>query len=429
MWTAMLETLVAAVLSGLTPAWQATRRDGSVALKQESQNFTYRKLRLRNCLVGAQVAVSMVLLVGFGLFLKSLTRVWADLGFDPSHVYVASLDFSVAGINDPQGRQFARDLVARVSSLPSVQSASLASDLPLNGEDHNTSVGIPGQRAANPRGWFQIANNAVGGDYFKTMGIPILAGRGFSENDRDSAMAVALISASMAKRFWPDQNPIGKLLNYCGGGCPTTVVGVVGDIRSDHRADDFAVYRPLDQDYKSRLFLTIQTSDAARVMPILSQVLLQMSPDLPIIRIRSLNQTMAGGGLFLTWLGSWVAGVTGSLGVLLAAIGIYSVTAYAASSRQREIGIRTAIGARPRQVLQLMLREGLTLTAIGVVAGWSVSLAVMQLIAGALYGVTPNDTATFVAASAIVAAVALFATYPPARRAARLDPMNALRND
>jgi predicted permease len=424
-------TLFAALVSGLIPGLQMTRTDVSAAMKQDFPTTTYQRLRLRNALVVAQIALSLILLIAGGLFLSSLRHVWTDQGFDSKDVYVAALDFAIAGLDERAGRDLSAVLAERVASLPGIASAALATDLPLNGEDQNTSVGIPGQRAPTPRGWFQIPFIGVTPDYFAAMRIPILKGRGFNDTDGESSPPVAVISNSMARRFWPDEDAIGKIFNYCGGGCETTIIGIAGDTQDDHRENDFAVYRPLLQRnvYTSRLFLAFRTTDGAAAIPTVRRLIEQVHPDLAVISLRSLNQVMSGGGLYLQWLGLWISGAMGIFSVLLAALGIYGVTTYAVTCRTREIGIRTALGAGPGNVLRLMLREGLLLSFLGLLAGSVAALGLTRLIAGALYGVTPTDATSFVTAGSMVFAITLLATYLPTRRAARLDPLVALRHE
>jgi predicted permease len=423
-------TLFSALVSGLIPALQITRTDVSTAVKQDLAAMTYRRFHLRNALVVGQIALSLILLIGGGLFLRSLRHVWTDQGFDSDDVYVAALNFATTGLDERAGRDLSAVLAERVASLPGIASAALATDLPLNGEDQNTSIGIPGQRAPTPRGWFQIPFIGVTPGYFAAMRIPIVKGRGFNDMDRETSPPVAVISSSMARRFWPDEDPIGKSFNYCGGGCETTIIGIAGDTQDDHRESDFAVYRPLLQRnvYMSRVSLVFRTTDGPVVIPTVRRLIEQLHPDLMVISLRSLNQVMSGGGLYLQWLGLWISGAMGIFSVLLAALGIYGVTSYAVTCRTREIGIRTALGARPGTVLRLMLREGLTLSFLGLLAGSGAALGVTGLIAGALYGVTPTDATSFVTAGSMVFAITLIATYLPTRRAARVDPLIALRH-
>lgn len=427
-------TALAALISGLTPALHGTYTDVSTAMKDDSIAATYRRSRLRGGLVIVQVALSFVLLFGGGLFLRTLMRIAdADLGFDPSDVQIASLDFTLGGIPQAEGEQLERDLLDRVSSLRGIESASFALDLPM---DLN-AVGLGGISVIGhepPRGLpaFPALWNVVSPGYFKTLKIPLLRGRDFNETDRESSRAVAIINETMAAQFWSGQDAVGQIFYRRGPieeGRPVQVIGVAKNVNTRGINEELApfIYVPYAQDYRSEHQLVMRTVPGTDVFPTVRRLVRETNPNLPIITFRSMDEVV-GFGLLPQRLAAWVAGVMGLVGALLAALGIYGVTSFAVSSRTREIGIRVALGAEPGRVLTLIVREGMVLAAAGFGLGSVAALGMAQMIRAFIY-VSPTDAVTFGAAALAMAATALLASYLPGRRAIKVDPMVALRHE
>jgi len=366
-------TLLAALMSGLTPALQATRREVSSALKEDTKSTTYRKLRLRNALVVGQIAMSLVLLIGGTLFLKSLKHLGSNLGFEEEGVHVVSFDLATAGIQETIGREFSVNLSARASALTGIESAGLVRYLPMDGSTWNQRVSLSSMRQDSPG--LRVNHNAVSPGYFRTMRIPVLKGRDFTETDGANGPRVAVISQSVARKLWPNTDAIGQRFFNCERfteGCATEVIGVVGDIR-DYTVEkgqvDLLMYVPLSQaPYSSAQFLVFRAADSDAATSSVRRLLAEMNSNLPILSLRSLREAV-GSGFYIQRLAAWFAGVMGIVGLILAMLGVYAVTAYGVTCRQREIGIRTALGASPVGIVSLMIRDGLVLAVIGLTLG------------------------------------------------------------
>jgi predicted permease len=439
-WRVLLYTgtlsLVTALLSGLIPALQASRTEVVGALKAGGQAASDR-LRMRSAFVVAQVAFSLVLIVGAGLFARALQRVASvDLGYDPNAVEVAALDLSLGGYTAATGPLFARELVERIQQLPSVQSASIA-------------VGLPGMGAVEVRGGpsapkapvpigdavFEGMPSGVAPGYFSTLRIPLVAGRDFSNADSEGSTPVAIVTRAAARQLWPGQDPVGQYVVLRGFHLipppPTErllVVGVSGDVGSvsPGRAPSPVVYRPLQQYYSPRVTLLARTTHGQRIGNEIRAVVEKMNPYLPIVESRALTD-QASPMLTQLRVSAAVSGVVGLVGVLLASIGIYGVTAFTVTRRTREIGVRMAMGAQRADVMRMVLGHGMWLVAIGAAIGLLLAAAGSRVVVRLLFGVPPLDPLIFGAAVALFAAIGLGASYFPARRATRIDAMEALR--
>jgi predicted permease len=434
-------SLIAAVLSGLAPALQASKADLVAALKDDEPAASGRS-RVRHSFVIAQVAFSLLLVVVAGLFVRSLQQAGSmHPGFDAQGVELASLDLSMAGYTDTTGPRFARDLLDRVRRLPAVQAATIARTLPGGFE----GIGLGGVTApggalpADPL--FVPAWNIVEPGYFATLRIPLIAGRDFSAADLAGAPPVTIVGEGVARRFWPGQSAVGQYLAkqvYGPDGRPKgmrmlLVVGVARDVKSSSLIDGQAesyVYVPLQQEYTSRMTanmtIAARTARDQRITDEIRAVVASMNPTLPIVRSETLEEAAALG---LTPQ-RVVASIAGSLGViagLLAAIGIYGVTAYAVARRTREFGIRLAVGAQPADIVGMVLRQGMRLAVIGAAIGLALSAAASRVLVVVLFGVSPMDPVIFGGAAALFIAIGLAACYGPARRATRVDPLVALR--
>jgi predicted permease len=430
---AILMCLAAALLSGLAPALQASRADLVPSLKTEGMDSGPSRLRLRNAFVIGQITMSLLLVIVAGLFFRALQHATSiQPGFDQERVDVVSLDLSVAGIRAESEAPFVRQLLERVRALPGVESATTAWDLPLDGG----RMGLGSLRAPGPRlpdvaplfaDW-----NVVETDFFRTMRIRLMSGRDFADSDTRQAPRVAIVNEALARRMWPGQEPLGQRLvsENPDETVELTVVGVAADAKlvTLGGAAEPYIYVPMSQQSMSRISLLVRTEGSRSSIPQVRALLREMQPTLPITEAMPLGDITAI-GLVPQRIAASVAGSLGLIGLLLAAIGIYGVTAYSVSRRTREIGIRIALGADRGRVLRLVLRQGVVLAAIGVAIGIVLAGLGSTFLESLLFGVRGLDPLTFGAACVLFALVTLVASYLPARRAASVDPMVALRTE
>jgi macrolide transport system ATP-binding/permease protein len=420
------------VICGLAPALQASKSDLVTALKKDSAMLgrTHRRLGLRNLLVVSQVAVSTVLLIGAALFLRSLANAQSvDPGFSLRRGAV--VDFSLGlgrKYGEEQGRIFLRQMVERVRALPGVRSAAVASHLPLGVMVIGEKVLIEGQPVSGDKRP-EVDLVAVGPGYFETLGIPLVQGRAFGWHDDHTARAVAIVNATAARRFWPGGAPLGKRLKLGKDETWIEVVGVAhdGKYRSLGEEPRPFIYRPYIQDYSSTMTLLVATAvDEQQTLHAVRRELEAMDSDLPIFELKTMSQHL-GIMLFPARMGAWLLATFGLVGLILASVGLYGVVSYSVSRRTREVGVRMAMGAQRRQILQLVLREEMVLVAVGMALGIGAALAGSHLLRSMLYGIGENDPAAFLAVPMLLAVVAFLATAIPARRATQVDPMVALR--
>ena len=426
-------SLLAAVLCGLAPAIQARRTSLVPSLKADTNGSQPGRLRLRNAFVVGQVTMSLVLVIAAGLFMRALDRAAGmPTGFDQSNVEVVSLDLALGRLNADTGRAFARELVGRTRALPGVLSATIAADLPLDGGRMGFgSVRIPGSSGTLQDGRFPADWNIVEPGFFETLQVRLVRGRDFTEHDAIGAPAVAIVNDAFARAAWPGQDPVGQQMesDTSEGVRQLTVVGVADDARfmSVAEAAQPYIYAPLAQVYRGRINLLVKTSGTSAI-PAVRALVRGMNASLPVTEAMPLSEITAVNTIPQRIAGA-IAGTLGVVGLLLAAMGIYGVTAYAVNRRTREIGIRVALGASSREVMTLLLRQGAVLTTIGLLLGVALAAVGAQVISSLLYGISGVDPVTFGAACTLFAAVALVATYLPARRALSVDPVAALRNE
>jgi len=431
-------SLVAAILSGLAPAFHASRAEVVGALKSETQGGPER-IWLRHAFVVSQVALSIVLVVGAGLFARALQRASEiDPGFDPHGVELATLDLSLGGYTADTGRVFARELIRRVRETPGVQAAALSAVMPLG--DRGIGLGglaVPGVELRNGRRFFDVDWNVITPGYFATMKMALLTGRDFSDADREGTPSVVIVNETAARQWWPRQDALGKTLLQETGrpDAPDavrtlTVVGVARDSKYRNLGEDPRpfVYVPIQQQYMSRTVIAARSAHGQRLAGELRALLASMNPNLPIVQSLTFD-AYSQLGLLPQRIAASVAGSLGLVGVLLAAIGIYGVTAYMVSSRTREIGIRMALGAERASVVRMVLRQGLTLTMIGAAIGLAVAAAASRLLGSLLFGVGATDPLTFIGSTLLFFVVGAAACYVPARRATAIGAMDALRYD
>ena len=430
---AVVVSLVAAILSGLAPALQASRADLVPALKTEGLDSGPSRLRLRNAFVIGQVTMSLLLIIVAGLFLRALEHAAAiEPGFDERRVDVVRLDLTLAGYTAETAGPFVRELLERTRALPGVESATLAVDLPLDGGRMGLGgIKLPGKTP--PRGEFFSADwNVVEPGLFRTLKLPLTRGRDFTDGDTQASLPVAIVNETLAAQYWPGEDPLGKQMIVEGDGAPraVSVVGVTADARLIWLtgAVEPYVYVPFAQRFLPRVAVLLRTVDDRSAVPDIRALLHSMNRNLPIIESMRLSEVTAI-GLIPQRVAASVAGTMGIVGLLLAAIGIYGVTSYAVSRRTREIGIRIALGADSGNVIRLVLRQGLALAAIGVAIGVVIAAASAKFLESLLFGIRGLDPVAFGGACLLFAVVTLIASYVPARRATTVDPMVALRNE
>jgi predicted permease len=424
-------SLAAAVLCALAPALQASRPDLVPALKADGAAGATR-LRLRSVFIVAQVAVSLVLVIAGALLVRALGRAASiDPGFDQRGVDVVALDLSLSGYQEAQGLAFADRLLERVRALPGVEHAALATDLPLDGNRMGLgALRVPGLQPPNGASSFPTDWNAVSPGYFAALRMPLSRGRDFTSQDSADAPGVIIINEAMARSVWHTTDVLGRQFQSGDGGsgdATLTVVGVAPDAQVDTLGEAVPpmVYVPLAQRYLSRVSLVV-TSSRGGVVPDVRRLVRELDPNLPVISAMPLGEVTAV-MLVPQRIAAAVAASLGLVVLLLAAIGIYGVTSYNVGRRVREIGIRMALGADRERVLRLVLRQGLALTATGVAIGVLAGAAGAQVLRSLLFGISALDPLAFGAAAVLFAVVSTVATYIPARRAMRVDPMIALR--
>ncbi len=437
-WRTLMYTFVISfccgVLLGLAPAWAAARPALANALKgEEALTRPGRRFSLRNILVVTQVAMSLVLLLVTGLFLRSLqSAVNIDIGFRPQGLLLLSVDPRLNGYSPRQISQFLAALRRRVAALPGVDSA-VSTDVALlsggNRSDGFTVAGHAGKDAAFTNAELYMATPG----YFDALGTPRLAGRDFGSDTADSPR-VAIVNKAFADKLFPGENPIGQHVN--GGHWTYEIVGVVGNAKARTIGEDTRpiLYRSLDQSITEdpslmgyTLVVHTPGNPATLAEPVRRQVF-ALDSNVAIYNEETMEEHVRTAYL-LPRIAATLFGVFGCIGLVLASVGLYGVMSYAVSRRTREIGIRMALGARPGVVERLVVRQGMVLAVIAMMIGWPAAWMASKLASGFLYGIQPHDSLTFIFVPIILALIALIACWLPARRAASIDPMQALRTE
>jgi len=424
-------SLVTGVCFGLLPALQASRPDLIPALKDEGALRADRRSFIfsRRALVVAQVALSVVVLIAAGLFVRSLGKLFAiDPGFNPDNVLVAELELPMGRYADPQVGPFFEQLRERLLALPGVRSVALAEYTPLGGTVGLTTVVIEGQ-PVRPDAMQIVDTNHVSAGYHELMGIPLRQGRSFSEQDRQGQPGVVVINEAFAQKFFPGENALGRRISFGTGKPWSQIIGITRNVKAfSLEGDDRPQLElPLAQEgTPHQLRVLVRAGDAAAVLPLVRREVRALDAALAFFKTTTLEADLRAG--VAVWrMAATLTSLFGLIALLLAAVGLHGILAYAVTQRTREIGIRMALGAQRGDVLRLILREGVALVAVGLALGLVASLAATSLIERFLYGVRATDPLTYALIALVLAAVALLACYLPARRATKVDPMVALR--
>jgi predicted permease len=432
---ALAAVVFTAISAGLSPALRATRADVNTMLHQGGRADAGGKARhkVRGDLMAGQVAGSLTLLIVAGLFVRSLRAVERmDIGFDPNQLLNVTVDPSLNNYTEIQTNEFYRSLEMKVRALPGIQAVSLAASVPMGSTVGKRSVYIEGRPVPSGRRAPGIFFNDVDPPYFDTLRIRILLGRAFTEADSETSPRVAIVNETMAKDFWPGEDPIGKRFSLASDTGPfVEIVGVARDGKYRILAEDPEpyFYVPLTQEFTTQRILQIRSSmPPESLVPVVQREIQALDASDPVEEIQTMKESLGGTlGYFIFRLGASLAAAMGLLGLLLAIVGVYGVVSYAATQRTQELGIRVALGASPRQILAFLLRQGAQLVAAGLLFGLAGAWALTRAMSHMLVGVSPNDPLTYLSVPALLSFVTLLACWIPARRALRVDTMVALR--
>ena len=429
--------LFSTLLFGVGPAWNLSRPDLVTDLKDGERGGSGRKRLFSrgNLLVMGQICLSLTLLTAAGLFTRSALRAAGIApGFRIANSIVIELDPSLAGYNQARGRETYRALLARLKALPGVQSASIAATVPFGMTASGRNIRRPGTDPADQRNLVNCRSNIVGPDYFETMGIPLLRGRSFRAAEASGRTAV-VIDRLAANRLWPDGDALGKhiLMNDdVDKARELEIVGIVANVR-EHivgRGEEPHLYVPFGQEYQSDMHIHLKVASESAMLETVRREIRTVDSAVPVLALKTMRQHLESSvDLWIMRTGASLFSIFGGVALVLAMVGLYGIRSYTVARRTREIGIRMALGANSSDTLRLVVREGVALTAIGAAAGLTLSFLLGKVLAGMLYQVSGSDPIVFLAAPAILSAVSLLACYVPARRAAGVDPMIALRHE
>jgi putative ABC transport system permease protein len=427
-------TLLTGLIFGAAPALQASKVGLNESLKDGGRGASgVGRHRMLRSLVVAEVALSLVLLIGAGLMTRSFMRLQhTSAGLNPENLLTLRLNLPVSKYDTPEKRQaFYKELLERIGAAPGVAAAGAVSNLPLGGDNWGRSLTVEGFPVL-PVGQAPAVNHCViTPNYFRAMGIPILMGRDFTNADASDLMKVTIIDERLAREYWPNESPLGKRVRF---GPPEdnepwhVIVGVVGAIKHEslRLTRRRTVYLAHAQIAIDDMALTVRAANPENLTPVIRAQVKAMDPDLPIINVRTMTEVVSR-SVWQPRLYAILFGVFAAVALALASVGVYGVMAYSVSERTREIGVRVALGAQRRDVLKLVVSQGMALALIGAGAGLGASLALTRLMQSLLFEVSATDPLTFAGLAALLSFVALMACYLPARRATKMDPMIALR--
>jgi predicted permease len=430
--------LLAGVIVGIIPALRLSSANLNLILREGGRGIASSGSHFRDALVVLQVASALMLLIIAGLFTRSLSHVeHTNLGFNPSHALTLTMDPSEIGYNDPQSRDFYKNLLQRVRTLPGVVSAAVATSVPMSTINNGSSdtLTINGYQPPPGQPVPTALYNIITPDYFHTMRIRLLAGRSFTDFDDEKNLYVTIVSQSMANKIWPNQDPIGKQFKMNSDPAHTLqVVGVADDARYQNITGAIAplFYVPFLQHYLQNSLETLElrtAGDPSAMIPQVERTIHTMTPDLPVFEVKTLHEALyTPNGLLIFQVPAALATVMGTLGLLLAIVGVYGMLSYVVSRKTNEIGVRMALGAQPADILKMIYKQGLWIVGIGLAVGLAATIAVAHVLRSFIV-VSATDPITYLSVSATLLTVALVACYIPARRAMHVDPMQALRSE
>ena len=430
--------LATGVAFGLTPALQSSRATVGSALREGIRGGTSgrRAQRLRRTLAGAQIALVVVLLTGAGLLVRSFLQLQrVDLGFRPDNLLTMRLSLPGAKYGTPESRVGVfNSLLDRTRQLPGVQGAAFIEDIFLSATPTSTNFTIDGREMTQEERGIEVPLDAVSPDYFRVMGVPLRDGRTFTGADNLAAPPVVIINENMARRFWPNESAVGKRFKYGSAdsqGPFMTVVGVVADMRRTgfDAPVRYETFRPHTQRAVGSLTFVVRTTgDPVRLAPSVRAQLKSIDPEQPVFEVASMDQLLSS-MVAQRRFSMALLGTFAGLALVLGIIGVYGVTAYLVAQRTREVGVRLALGAQPGQVVHMVVRQGMAVAAVGLLAGLAAAVAAGRFMTGLLYGVSPHDLWTLAGVTVVIAAATLVANWIPALRAAHVDPLTALRSE
>ena len=427
--TIVVLAVVASVLCGAFPAWRSAQVPAVEALKEESANLSAgsHNRRLLSALVVAQVAISLSLLVSSGLFLQSLRNLSdGNPGFEQDHVLTASVGLNIAGYSDEEADVIRHRILDRVAALPGVTVASLTDWVPMS-FTRKTRDAYPEGYVPRPHESLEVRRADVTPRYFETLGIPMIEGRDFTQNDSENAPRVLIVDETAAHRYWPGQDPLGKKLSIWGH--PFIVVGEVKNSKHQfmNERPEPMVYMSYFQESDNETIVQVKTEgNPVDLASAVERTIHEIDGQLPVFDVRSMRETTQMARIFAV-MQSTFAGMFAVIALILAATGIYGVVAYRTQLRTHEIGVRMALGAPRANVLRLVLLQGLWPTLIGLVLGLALSFGLTRFIAGLLYGISANDPMTVIGVVVLLGAISLLACYLPAHRAMRANPVASIR--
>lgn len=424
-------SLLTGLVFGLAPALAASHPDLHSAFKDSSRSTG--RFRLRQSLVVAEVTLAFVVLIGAGLLVSSFTRLLAvKPGFNPEQLSTMKIGLTEERYSKASDKaRFVKEMIARLETIPGVQGVGICDDLPIGNTNSTTRITIAGREAEAANAQSPVGLHVINARYFDAMGIRLLKGRSFTERDDSNAPSVFVVNETMARRLWPNEDPLGKQIRYNSKDPFGEVVGVVADVKYDgvHSPDSPHLYEPYLQNPWGSLTITLRSQlDQSALVTAVQRALASLDPNLPVSHVRTMDEVMAE-SLATRRLALSLFALFGVLALVLTAIGIYGLLASSVAQRTREFGIRLALGATTRGVVQLIVGHGLKLVGLGIAIGMAGAFTLNRLLSGLLFGVSATDPVTFVAVAALLTLVAFVACYIPARRATRVDPLVALRDE